>query len=155
VIRDHAMREAIALAVKNVADGGGPFGALIAKDGQVVARGVNLVTVTNDPTAHAEVVAIRRACEALKTFVLAGCELYTSCEPCPMCLSAAFWARVDRIWFAGTRTQAAAAGFSDDELYHEVARPLAARALPIAPLLAEAGGEPFAAWAAKVDKIPY
>lgn len=154
-LREGAMREAIALAVKNVQDGGGPFGAIIVKDGQVVARGVNLVTVTNDPTAHAEVVAIRRACQALSTFVLAGCELYTSCEPCPMCLSAAFWARLDRIWFAGTRAQAAAAGFSDDELYHEVARPLEQRALPIAPLLAEAGSTPFEAWAAKTDKVPY
>lgn len=156
VTSEAAMREALALAAKNVALGhGGPFGAVIVAGGRVVARGWNQVTSTNDPTAHAEVVAIRSACASLGTFSLAGCELYTSCEPCPMCLAAAYWARVDRIWFSATRLQAAAAGFSDDDIYEEIPRPLHQRKLPIEPLLGEAGQGPFDAWQAKLDRIAY
>ncbi len=156
VTPEAAMREALALAARNVEQGdGGPFGAVIVRDGRIVARGWNRVTSTNDPTAHAEVVAIRQACQALGTFALTGCELYTSCEPCPMCLSAAYWARVDRIYFAGTRHQAAHAGFSDEEIYLEIPRPLEQRTLPIQPLLPEAGQGPFDAWLAKADRIPY
>ena len=150
-----AMREALELATRNVREGGGPFGALVVRDRLVIARGTNLVTSTNDPTAHAEVIAIRRACQALGTFVLTGCELYTSCEPCPMCLAASFWARLDRVWFSGDRHQAAAAGFSDDDIYQELARALEQRRLPIAPLLPELGQGPFDAWAAQADKVPY
>jgi len=151
-----AMTEALALAARNVVDGhGGPFGAVIVCDGLIVARGWNQVTSTNDPTAHAEVVAIRRACASLSTFSLAGCELFTSCEPCPMCLAAAYWARVDRIWFSATRLQAAAAGFSDDDIYDEIPRPLHLRKLPISALLGDAGQGPFDAWKAKLDRIAY
>jgi guanine deaminase len=151
-----AMREALGLAARNVKEGhGGPFGAVIVRQGVIVSRGWNQVTSTNDPTAHAEVVAIRAACRTLGTFLLAGHELYTSCEPCPMCLAAAYWARVDRIWFAGTRRQAAAAGFSDDDIYEEIPRPLEQRTLSIRPLLPDEGQGPFDAWAKKQDRIPY
>ncbi len=151
-----AMREALALAARNVDKGdGGPFGAVIVRDGKVVARGWNQVTSTNDPTAHAEVVAIRRACAALGTFSLAGCELYASCEPCPMCLAASYWARVDRIYFSGTRQQAAHAGFSDEDIYLEIPRALEERTLPTRVLLPEAGQGPFDAWLTKADRIPY
>lgn len=151
-----AMTEALALAARNVVEGhGGPFGAVIVCDGLIVARGWNQVTSTNDPTAHAEVVAIRRACASLGSFSLAGCQLYTSCEPCPMCLAAAYWARVDRIWFSATRKQAADAGFSDDDIYDEIPRALHERRLPIGPLLSEAGQGPFDAWKAKLDRIEY
>lgn len=150
-----AMREAIALAIENVKNGGGPFGCVILRGGKVVGRGVNRVTATNDPTAHAEVVAIRAACQALGTFELRGCEVYTSCEPCPMCLGACFWARVDAIHFAGTRDQAAAAGFSDAEIYDEIPRPLDQRRLRISPLLPGEGQRAFDAWAAQANRTPY
>src|SRR5262249_13232633 len=107
------MAEAIALSVDNVRRGGGPFGCVIVKDGQIIARGVNQVTQNNDPTAHAEIVAIRAACTALKNYQLAGCEVYTSCEPCPMCLAAIYWSRPDRVFFGNTKEDAAAAGFDD------------------------------------------
>jgi guanine deaminase len=155
VTPESAMREALALAEENVAKGGGPFGCVIVKDGQVIARGANQVTVLNDPTAHAEVVTIRAACLKLGTFELRGCEVYTSCEPCPMCLAACYWARVDRIHFAATRAQAAQAGFSDDEIYEEIPRPLAQRTLPIGQVLAAESEGPFDAWRAKSDKVPY
>ncbi len=150
------MREAIALAQEHMFAGhGGPFGAVIVKDGEVVARGWNAVTSSNDPTAHAEVNAIRAACAALDSFSLAGCELYTSCEPCPMCLGAIYWAGLDRVYFAATRHQAALAGFSDEALYEEIPKPLEERTLPIVQLLADEGGEPFAAWLEKSDRVPY
>lgn len=150
------MRRAIALSRTGMAGGaGGPFGAVVAKDGQVIAEGWNQVTSTNDPTAHAEVVAIRRACAALGRFDLRGAVLYTSCEPCPMCLAAAYWARLDRVVYANARDDAAAIGFDDQWLYDEVAKPVAARALPMRRLLAAEALEVFSAWAAKPDKVPY
>lgn len=150
------MREAIELARAHVLAGdGGPFGAVVVKDGQVIARGWNQVTSTHDATAHAEVNAIRAAGQALGTFSLAGCELYTSCEPCPMCLAACYWAGLERIYYAATRHQAAAAGFSDEELYEELPKPLEQRRLPIERLLADASAGPFEAWGAKDDKVPY
>ena len=119
------MQRAIALATENVTSGvGGPFGAVVVRGGEMVATGVNLVTATNDPTAHAEVVAIRAACQALGSFQLTGCEVYTSCEPCPMCLAALYWARCDAIFYGNTAADAAAAGFDDSFLYQEIARPL-------------------------------
>jgi guanine deaminase len=139
-----------------VARRGGPFGALIAlADGSIVAEGCNQVTSTNDPTAHAEITAIRRACAALGTFSLAGHVLYTSCEPCPMCLGAAYWARLDGIVFAASRTDAAAAGFDDEFLYRELTLPMAARSLPISQASAEAGAELFREWLALEDRTPY
>jgi tRNA(Arg) A34 adenosine deaminase TadA len=150
------MREAIALATEHVLAGdGGPFGAVVVKDGQVIARGWNQVTSANDPTAHAEVTAIRAAGQALGTFSLAGCVLYTSCEPCPMCLAACYWAGLDRVYYAGTRYQAADAGFSDEELYEELPKPMAERKLPLEQVLAAESAGPFDAWKGKDDRIPY
>jgi tRNA(Arg) A34 adenosine deaminase TadA len=154
--RSAAMRKAIELAIENVnAALGGPFGAVIARQGHVIASGVNQVTTTNDPTAHAEIVAIRLACRKEKTFELRGCELFTSCEPCPMCLSAAYWARVDRVWFACTRDDAAAGGFDDSLLYEEMALPVEGRRLPMKALLRKEGLRAFDAWRKSPVKIPY
>ena len=150
------MRRAVAHARAHMEAGdGGPFGALVVKDGVVVGQGHNQVTTSNAPTAHAEMVAIRDACERLDTFSLAGCELYTSCEPCPMCLAAAWWARMDRIWYASTRDDAAAVGFDDAALYREVAAPLDARSLPIEQVEIEQAAELMNAWDRKADKVPY
>lgn len=153
---DAFMRHAIALSRRGMEGGaGGPFGAVVVRDGRVVAEGWNQVTSTNDPTAHAEVVAIRRACVALGRFDLRGAVLYTSCEPCPMCLSAAYWARLDAVVYGNAREDAAAIGFDDQFLYDEVAKPLGERSLPIRRLLAAEALEVFAAWAEKPDKVPY
>lgn len=149
------LRRAIRLACDNVAAGGGPFGAVVAKDGRVLGEGVNRVVPDADPTAHAEVVAIRAAARTLGSHDLAGCVLYTSCEPCPMCLAAAWWSRVDRIVFAANREDAAAAGFDDAAIYAEVAAPLDARSLPIIRALPEDGLEPFRLWSGKADRVPY
>lgn len=134
---------------------GGPFGAVVVKDGRIVGEGWNRVTSTRDPTAHAEVVAIRAACLRLDSFVLKGCEIYTSCEPCPMCLSAIYWARLDRIWYANGRADAAAIQFDDEWLYREVALPMKDRSLPAVDLMREEALAVFQAWDAKVDKIRY
>ena len=152
---DH-MRRAIRLAEENAASGnGGPFGAVIVKDGKVVAEGSNTVTVDNDPTAHAEVTAIRRACAVLGTFDLSGCELYTSCEPCPMCLAACYWAHVSKVFYAAGREDAADAGFDDEMIYVEVAKQLNERKLPFVQLLPEEGLRPFMLWKSNPDKIKY
>ena len=152
---DH-MRTAIRLAEENAASGnGGPFGAVIVKDGKVVAEGSNTVTVDNDPTAHAEVNAIRRACAVLGTFDLSGCELYTSCEPCPMCLAACYWAHVSKVFYAAGREDAADAGFDDEMIYVEVAKQLNERKLPFVQLLPEEGLRPFMLWKSNPDKIRY
>jgi len=149
------MREAIALAIENVANGGGPFGCVIVKDGKVIVRGVNRVTQTNDPTAHAEVVAIRAACESLRSFQLSGCELYTSCEPCPMCMAAVYWARPDRVFFGATKDDAAHAGFDDSMIYKEFALPYEKRRIPVAQLDRDQALKAFAAWAKSPTKIKY
>ena len=152
---DH-MRRAIALSLEMMRSGrGGPFGAVVVHDGKIVAEGYNQVTSNNDPTAHAEVVAIRLACQGLGTFDLSGCEIYTSCEPCPMCLSAIYWARMATIYYANDRRDAAAIGFRDDFLYYEIPLPLEQRAIPILPLLRAEGREAFAEWDRKPDKILY
>jgi guanine deaminase len=152
---DH-MRRAIELSLEMMRSGrGGPFGAVIVKDGKIIAEGSNQVTSTNDPTAHAEVVAVRRACQALQTFDLTGCEIYTSCEPCPMCLSAIYWARLDRIYFANDRHDAAKIGFRDDFLYHEIPLPLEQRAIPVSRLLQAEGWAAFEEWDRREDKIVY
>ncbi len=146
---------ALRLAEESVARGGGPFGAVVARGGVVVASGANRVVLDHDPTAHAEIVAVRAAARALGTHVLAGTEVYASCEPCPMCLGALLWARVDRVWFSASRHDAANAGFDDAAIYDEIARPLAARRLAIGPLLPERGTGPFTAWRAFAERTPY
>src|SRR5450755_3972616 len=149
------MRRAIALALENIRSGGGPFAALVVKEGRTVARGVNQVTALNDPTAHSEMVAIRAACSVLKSFRLTGCDLYTTCEPCPMCLGAIYWARPARVFFAGSALDAAAAGFDDAFIYDELRLPLRSRRIPMAELLREESLAIFKAWVAKADKTPY
>lgn len=146
---------ALRLAEESVAHGGGPFGAVVVRGADVIARGSNRVVLDRDPTAHAEVVAVRAAAAALGTHVLAGAEVYTSCEPCPMCLGALLWARVERVWFGATRADAAAAGFDDALIYDEIARPLDRRQLPIAQLLADRARGPFAAWKAFAGRTQY
>lgn len=150
------MQCAIALALENVqSNRGGPFGALIARNGKIIAEGSNRVTSTNDPTAHAEMVAIREACTHLGTFQLTGCEIYASCEPCPMCLAAIYWARLDRIYFAGTGSDAAKVGFDDSLIYQVMAKPHAQRKIPMIQLMQEESLAPFRAWERKPDKISY
>jgi guanine deaminase len=150
------MKEAIRQAVENVRSGrGGPFGAIVVKEGRVIAAGTNLVTTMNDPTAHAEVNAIREACNALGTFQLRGCEIYTSCEPCPMCLGAIYWARPDRVYFAATAADAAEAGFDDSFIYDELKISKAERRIPFESMMPEAGLEPFREWTKKNDRIKY
>lgn len=152
---DH-LRRAIALAREHMLAGhGGPFGAVIARGGVVLGEGWNQVTTSHDPTAHAEVVAIRAATRAAGSWMLTGATLYTSCEPCPMCLAAAWWARVERIIFAANREDAAAAGFDDSAIYHEVSRPLSARQLPITNALPDEGAAVFKDWLAKADRVHY
>jgi tRNA(Arg) A34 adenosine deaminase TadA len=150
------MREAIALSIEKMEAGeGGPFGAVIAKGGQVVGRGWNCVTSTNDPTAHAEIMAIRDACQKLKTFHLAGCEIYASCEPCPMCLAAIYWARLDALWFAATRADAGDAGFDDELIYNDLSKPWKNRALPAGQGLQNEARQAFDLWKAKPDRTNY
>ena len=153
---DHLMSQAIALAVENVRSGnGGPFAAIVAREGEIVATGVNCVTSAKDPTAHAEVVAIRNACRVLAAFQLTGCEIYTTCEPCPMCLGAIYWARPARVWFAATSAQAAAAGFDDSFIYRELALGPAARAIPMEHLEHCDAQRPFDVWAGAPGKVLY
>ena len=150
------LRAAIELSRRRMEAGfGGPFGAVVVRDGQIVAEGFNQVTSANDPTGHAEISAIRAACTALKTFSLADCTLYTSCEPCPMCLGAIYWARLERVVYANTRADAATIGFDDDHIYREFDKPIAARAIPFTHLPSEEGRAVFSAWQAKPDKVPY
>lgn len=149
------LRRCVDLATENVASGGGPFGALIVKDGQIVSTGVNQVTPTLDPTAHAEVVAIRRACQELNTFKLDGCVLVSSCEPCPMCLSSALWARVDRIVYAADRHDAAKAGFDDLAFYELFEQPRDTWSLPVTQMSEVDGFRPFTAWLDRPDRIEY
>lgn len=145
----------IELATANVAEGGGPFGALVVRDGEVVATGTNLVTVDLDPTAHAEVTAIRRACRALGSFTLTGCVLVTSCEPCPMCLAAALWSRMDRVLYAADRDDAAAAGFDDRAFYDVVRDPSAGSPTPVVRVDTPRRNDAFDAWRAKADRVDY
>lgn len=154
--RERLMREAIRLAAEGMKAGwGGPFGCVIARDGEIVGRGQNRVTSTNDPTAHAEVVAIRDACARLGTFALETCELFTSCEPCPMCLAAIYWARIPRLFYANTRADAAAIGFDDDLIYRELALPTAERSLRMETLLRDEAQEAFREWLADPEKVRY
>lgn len=155
-MHEEFLRRAIQLAVENVESGrGGPFGALIVRDGAIVAEGANHVTTQNDPTAHAEVVAIREACRKLNTFELRGCTIFASCEPCPMCLSAIYWARLDSLYYAASKDDASAAGFDDSFLYVQIPLAEKDRSLPTQRLLNDEGDRPFAIWRASVNKIPY
>ncbi|QOY87834.1 nucleoside deaminase [Paludibaculum fermentans] len=155
-MHEEFLRRAIQLAVENVELGrGGPFGALIVKDGTILAEGANHVTTLNDPTAHAEVVAIREACRKLNTFELRGCTIFASCEPCPMCLSAIYWARVDALYYAASKDDASAAGFDDSFLYVQIPLDEKDRSLPTQRLLPDEGDRPFAIWRSSVNKIPY
>ena len=149
------MREAISLASESVKNGGGPFGAVIVKDGKIIAARSNSVTIDNDPTAHAEVNAIRDAARKLGTFDLSGCTVYTSCEPCPMCLGAIYWAHIDRIFYGNNRADAAAIGFDDDFIYRELELPFSRRTVPILPLLQSEALESFRLWDEKSDKTEY
>ena len=149
------MREAIKLSAESVRSGGGPFGAVIVRDGEIIARGENRVTVCNDPTAHAEVSAIREAAARLGTYDLCGCEIYSSCEPCPMCLGAIYWARLDKLYYAGTRADAASVGFDDAHIYEELPLEPSQRELPTETLLREEAQRVFEAWAEKADKKEY
>jgi len=150
------MRRAMELAMENVRSGrGGPFACVIVKDGKVIGEGTNLVTATNDPTAHAEMVAIRQACRTLGSFQLDGCELYTTCEPCAMCLGAIYWARPARIYFAGTSADAAAAGFDDAFIYDEIQKSPAARRIPMTQMMREEALAVFSAWKIQPNKKPY
>jgi len=143
------------MAAENVRRGGGPFAALVVRDGIVIAAGANQVTRANDPTAHAEIVAIREACRVLGSFQLADCDIYCSCEPCPMCLGAIYWARPARVYFAATHCDAAAAGFDDALIYEQLARPPAERSIPMIHVATDAATQPFQEWIGQVDKLAY
>jgi tRNA(Arg) A34 adenosine deaminase TadA len=150
------MEKAIGLALENVRQGrGGPFAALVVKDGRLVGSGTNLVTATNDPTAHAELVAIREACRALGSFQLTGCEIYTTCEPCPMCMGAIYWARPAKLYYASTRGDAARIGFDDAYIYEQLRLPAGERAIPTAQVLREKALAAFAEWERKRDRVMY
>lgn len=150
------MREAINLALTMMQEGhGGPFGAVIVKNGSIIARGFNQVTSSLDPTAHAEIDAIRKACQHLGQFRLDGCEIFVNCEPCPMCLAALYWAGIEKITYAATREDAEAIGFADNHIYQEINKPPTARAIPMVQIMRQDTLPAFAAWQALADKIPY
>jgi len=150
------MARAIQLSIENVRTGrGGPFGAVVAKGGKIIAEGVNCVTATNDPTAHAEIIAIREACRKLGAFELDGCEIYTSCEPCPMCLGAIYWTRPDRVYFGNPAADAADAGFDDSLIYSEIQQPHSQRKIPMVPMMREEALEGFRTWKKQINKVPY
>ncbi|WP_243347446.1 nucleoside deaminase [Parabacteroides sp. FAFU027] len=149
------INEAIRLAVDNVSNGGGPFGAVIVKDGEIIARSANTVTQTNDPTAHAEVNAIRETCRRLETFHLEGCVIYSSCEPCPMCLSAIYWARISEVYYAATREDAAESGFDDSLIYDEITKPPGKRIISFIQMKVDEMVKPFRIWQEYEDKTRY
>lgn len=153
--KEELMRRAIVLSMESVRKGGGPFGAVIARDGEIIAEGSNNVTIDCDPTAHAEVTTIRKATKALGTFDLSGCEIYTSCEPCPMCLGAIYWAHISRIFYGNTRKDARDIDFADDFIYEELDRPMEQRTVPIIPLLRDEALHTFRLWQQKDDKTEY
>lgn len=152
---EELMRRACRLSEESVRNGGGPFGAVIAKNGVIVAEAANSVTIDRDPTAHAEVNAIRKACSRLATYSLQGCDIFCSCEPCPMCFGAIYWARIDRIFYSNNRKDAAGAGFSDDFIYREISESPAVREKPMIELLPEEGKRAFDLWRGKADKAEY
>ncbi len=156
MVVENYMQEAIDLSIKNVTDNnGGPFGAVVVKDGKIIARGYNQVTNNNDPTAHAEVIAIREACKVLGSFQLTNCEIYTSCEPCPMCLGAIYWARPSRVYYANTKEDAASIQFDDDFIYKEIAKPIQYRELQFIQVMRKEANVAFDIWKNKTDKVEY
>ena len=149
------MRRAIELSIQNIKDNGGPFGCVIVKKNKIIAEGINRVTCNNDPTAHAEIVAIRNACEKLNTFNLEECELYTSCEPCPMCLSAIYWSHINKIYYGNSRLDAAKIGFDDDFIYNEFNKKLSSRKIQMKQINQSEAKKAFFDWEEKIDKIEY
>ncbi|WP_410510030.1 nucleoside deaminase [Methanosarcina hadiensis] len=149
------LRRAIELSLENVKRGGGPFGAVITKDGKIISESCNQVTLINDPTAHAEIGAIREAAKKLNNFDLSGCSIYVSCEPCPMCLGAIYWARIDKVFFASTRSDAEDIGFDDSLIYEEISRPMKERKIEFKQLLREEALEAFRAWEQLENKVEY
>ena len=154
-MKSEFMRRAIELSVESVNKGGGPFGSVIVKDNNIVGEGSNKVTLTNDPTAHGEIVAIREACKKLNSFNLAGCKLYSNCEPCPMCLSAIYWARIDKIYYANTREDAGKIDFDDSLIYSEFQKKINERKIPMIQMMREEALKAFELWNKKIDKIKY
>ncbi len=149
------MKRAIELSIKSVNSGTGPFGAAVVKDNQIISEGFNTVTLTNDPTSHAEIVAIRAACKNLNNFSLEGCDLYTTCEPCPMCLSAIYWARINKIYYANTRSDAQKIDFSDVKIYEELNKTIKERSIPMHQMMREEALKVFEMWDKKEDKVKY
>ena len=149
------MNRAIELSIQNIKNNGGPFGSVIVKKNKIVAEGVNRVTFNNDPTAHAEIIAIRNACEKLNTFNLKGCEMYTSCEPCPMCLSAIYWSHIDKIYYGNSRLDASKIGFDDNFIYNELVKDLSKRKIPMKQINKDKAIKAFLDWEKKIDKIEY
>ena len=154
-MQEKFMRIAIDLSIKNINKGGGPFGSVIVKDNKIIAEGSNRVTTSNDPTAHGEIVAIRLACQKLSNFDLSGCEIYSSCEPCPMCLSAIYWARIDKIYYANTRKDAQKIDFDDSLIYSELQKKMNERKIPMVQIMRNEALKAFELWDKKKDKIKY
>ena len=154
-MKNKFMARAIELSIDSVNTGGGPFGSVIVKDNQIISEGMNRVTSNNDCTAHGEIVAIRKACKILNTFNLSGTEIYTSCEPCPMCLSAIYWGHVDKIYYGNTRTNAAKIGFDDDFIYQEFNKDITSRKIPMIQTMKDEASKAFDCWEKKTDKIKY
>ncbi len=152
---EEMMRKAIELSKQSIEKGGGPFGAVIVKDGEIIAKGHNMVTLNNDPTAHAEVSVIREAAKKLNNFSLEGCEIYTSCEPCPMCLAAIYWARIEKIYYANTKKDAAEIDFDDSFIYEQIELPYNERSIPVVQMLRNEAIEAFDIWRDKTDKVEY
>jgi len=154
-MKNEFMKRAIELSIESVNKGGGPFGCVIVKDEKIVSEGSNKVTSTNDPTAHGEIVAIREACKKINNFSLAGCELYSSCEPCPMCLSAIYWARIDKIYYANTRKDAQKIDFDDSLIYSEFKKNIVDRKIPMTQMMRDEALQAFDLWDKKIDKVKY
>ena len=154
-MKNKFMQRAIELSIESVNKGGGPFGSVIVKDDKIIAEGSNKVTLNNDPTAHGEIVAIRQACKSLNNFNLSGCELYSTCEPCPMCLSAIYWARLDKIYYANTRSDAQKIDFSDSMIYEELNKTIKDRKISMHQMLREEAIKAFELWDKKTDKVKY
>ena len=153
--KNNFMLRAIELSINSANNDGGPFGCVVTKENEIIAEGSNKVTLSNDPTAHAEIVAIREACKKLNTFNLSGCDLYTSCEPCPMCLSAIYWSHIDNIFYANTRGDAKNIDFDDSFIYSEISKKHEDRKIPIKQILREEASKAFELWSKKTDKIKY
>ena len=154
-MKNKFMKRAIELSIENVNSGGGPFGSIIVKNDKVIAEGSNKVTLNNDPTAHGEIVAIRKACKSLNNFNLSGCELYSTCEPCPMCLSAIYWSRIEKVYYANTRDDAQKIDFDDSSIYSELLKNVKKRKIPMVQMMIDEALKTFELWDKKTDKVKY